>query len=48
MAPLVDIDDKVEYKVCCIKAHHMHRNELQFLMLFVGYDSSEDMWLSVG
>ena len=46
-APPVDIDDKVEYEVHCIKAHRLHRNELQFLTLFVGYDSSEDMWLNV-
>ena len=42
-APLGDIDDEVKYEVHCIKAHHMHRNELQFLMSFIGYDSSEDM-----
>ena len=47
-APPVDIDDKVEYEVHRIKAHRMHGNELQFLMSFVGFDSSEDMWLSVG
>ena len=47
-APPVDIDDEVEYEVHRIKAHCMHRNELQFLTSFVGYDSSEDMWLNVG
>ena len=47
-APPVDIDDEAEYEVHCIKAHCMHRNELQFLMSFIGYDSSEDMWLNVG
>ena len=46
--PPVDIDDEVEYEVYRIKAHCMHKNKLQFLTLFVGYDSSEDMWLSAG
>ena len=46
--PPVDIDDKTEYEVHHIKAHHLHRNELQFLTLFIGFDSSEDMWLSAG
>ena len=47
-APPVDINNKVNYEVHHIKAHHMHHNELQFLTLFIGYDSSEDMWLSAG
>ena len=47
-APPVDIDDEVEYEVHRIKARCIHRNELQFLMSFVGFDSSEDIWLSVG
>ena len=47
-APPVDIDDETEFEVHRIKAHCMHRNELQFLMSFVGFDSSEDMWLSAG
>ena len=47
-APPVDIDDETEYEVHRIKAHRLHRNELQFLTSFVGFDSSEDMWLSVG
>ena len=40
----MDIDDKVVYEVNCIEVHHMHHNELQFLTLFIGYDSSEDDW----
>ena len=47
-APLVDVDDQLEYEVHCIKAHSMHWDELKFLILFVGYDSSEEMWLSAG
>ena len=47
-APPVDIDDETEYEVHRIKAHCLHRNELQFLTSFVGFDSSEDMWLSAG
>ena len=47
-APPVDIDDEVKYEVHHINAHHMHRNKLQFLTSFIGYDSSKDMWLNVG
>ena len=47
-APPVDIDDETEYEVHCIKDHRLHRNELQFLTSFIGFDSSEDMWLSAG
>ena len=44
----VDINDKLEYEVHRIKAHHMHHDELQFLTSFKGYNSFEDMWLSTG
>ena len=44
--PSIKIDGKAEYKVSEIKGHHEHQGEMQYLTLFVGFDSSEDMWLS--
>ena len=42
----IKIDGKAEYKVSKIKGHREHQGEMQYLTLFVGFDSSEDMWLS--
>ena len=44
--PPIEIDGKAEYEVSKIKGHHEHQGEMQYLTLFVGFDSSEDMWLS--
>ena len=44
--PLIKIDGKAEYKVTEIKVHHKWQGKMQYLTLFVGFDSSEDMWLS--
>ena len=44
--PSIEIDGKAEYKVAEIKGHHERQGEMQYLTLFVGFDSSEDMWLS--
>ena len=44
--PPIEINGKAEYKVSEIKGHHEHQGELQYLTLFVGFDSSEDIWLS--
>ena len=41
--PPIKIDGKAEYKVASIKGHCEHNGELQYLILFVGFDSSEDM-----
>ena len=38
------IDGKAELKK--IKGHRERQGEMQYLTLFVGFDSSEDMWLS--
>ena len=43
--PPIKIDGKAEYKVAEIKGHHEVQGEMQYLTLFVGFDSSEDMWL---
>ena len=42
----IEINGKAEYKVSEIKGHREHQGEMQYLTLFVGFDSSEDMWLS--
>ena len=44
--PSIKIDGEAEYKVSEIKGHHEHQGEMQYLTSFVGFDSSEDMWLS--
>ena len=44
--PPIKINGKAEYKVAEIKGHHEHQGEIQYLTSFVGFDSSEDMWLS--
>ena len=44
--PSIEIDGKAEYKASKIKGHHECQGEMQYLTLFVGFDSSEDMWLS--
>ena len=44
--PSIKIDGETEYKVSEIRGHHERQGEIQYLTLFVGFDSSEDMWLS--
>ena len=41
--PPIKIDGKAEYKIASIKEHHECNGELQYLTLFVGLDSSEDI-----
>ena len=42
----IEIDGKAEYEVSEIKGHRERQGEMQYLTSFVGFDSSEDMWLS--
>ena len=44
--PSIEIDGEAEYEVAEIKDHREHQGETQYLTSFVGFDSSEDMWLS--
>ena len=44
--PSIEIDGKAEYKVSKIKGHSERQGEMQYLTLLVGFDSSEDIWLS--
>ena len=44
--PSIKIDGEAEYQVAEIKGHHERQGEMQYLTSFVGFDSSEDMWLS--
>ena len=41
--PSIKIDGKAEYEVAEIKGHHERQGEMQYLTLFVGFDSSEDI-----
>ena len=45
--PAVEIDGELEYEIAAIKVHLLSCGELQFLVSFVGYDASEDLWMSV-
>ena len=45
--PSIKIYGKAEYKVSEIKSHHERQGEMQYLTSFVGFDNSEDMWLSI-
>ena len=44
--PSIKIDGKAEYEVSNIKDHCERQDKMQYLTSFVGFDSSEDMWLS--
>ena len=44
--PSIEIDGEAEYEVAEIKVHRERQGEMQYLTLFVGFDSSEDMWLT--
>ena len=42
----VQINGEDEYKVKGIKWHQERNGKMQYLMSFVGYDASEDIWLN--
>ena len=44
--PPVQIDVEYEHEVEGIKGHQKQNCKMQYLMSFVGYDASEDMWLN--
>ena len=44
--PSIEIDGEAEYKVSKIKGHRERQGEMQYLTSFMGFDSSENMWLS--
>ena len=44
--PSIEIDGEAEYEVSKRKGHRERQDEMQYLTSFVGFDSSEDMWLS--
>ena len=44
--PSIEIDGEAEYEVAEIKGHRERQGEMQYLTSFVGFDSSEDMWLT--
>ena len=45
--PPIRIDGEAEHKVASIKGHCEHNSEIQYLTFFVGFDSSEDMQLTI-
>ena len=45
--PPVELDGELEYEAAAVKGHRVLHGELQFLVSFVGYDASEDLWMSV-
>ena len=44
--PPVEVEGEEEFEVASIKGHRDHCGERQFLVGFIGYDASEDMWLN--
>ena len=44
--PQFRLDGETEYKVGEIKGHHDRQGDIQYLILFVTFDSLENMWLS--
>ena len=48
-APPLQVDDEgVEWEVGAIIGHRHHRQELQFLVTFTGFDASENRWMATG
>ena len=45
--PPIEIDGDTEYKVAEIKGHCERQGEMQYLISFIGFDTLEDMWLSI-
>ena len=44
--PPIKIDGEADYKVASLKGHCERNGEMQYLTLILGFDSSEDMWLT--
>ena len=44
--PPIKIDSEEQYKVQAIRKHHVVRGEVQYLMKWVIYDESENLWLT--
>ena len=44
-APPLEIDGKEHYKVQAIRKHRVIQGEVQYLVKWVGYDESENLWL---
>ena len=42
----IKVDGKAEYEVASIEGHRECTGKMQYLTSFVGFDSSEDMWLT--
>ena len=44
--PPIKEDGEAGYKVASIKGHYERNVKMQYLISFIGFDSSEDMWLT--
>ena len=42
----IEIDREAEHEVLELKGHRESNGKVKYLTSFVGYDSSEDMWLT--
>ena len=47
-APPIKIDGEEQYEVEAIWKHRVICNEMQYLVKWVGYDKSENLWLTAG
>ena len=46
-APLIEVEDSdVEWEVDAIIGHRHHSGQMQFLVSFAGFDSSENRWMA--
>ena len=45
-APPIEINSEEQYKVKAIQNHHVICGEMQFLVKWVGYNESENLWLT--
>ena len=45
-APALEIDGEEQYEVQAIRKHCVIYGEMQYLVKWVGYDESENLWLT--
>ena len=45
-APPLEINGKEHYEVQAIQKHHVVHGETQYLVKWIGYDESENLWLT--
>ena len=45
-APPLEIDGEEHYKVQAVRKHHVVCGEVQYLVKWMGYNESENLWLT--